>query len=464
VSPSSEDNPRLFVDFTAEDAAIAAALASDGALEVVLKLREDDLYQERARTVLKTMRTMVAAGIAVDPVTVSGQLNGGGQELKDYVHHLAVLPDVVCANAGHYCRAVTTAAGKRRTQSDLLRQLRELEQADPLVIDARNEPQPYTARDFCSLVTETIDYAIPPYVIRGGITEFGSKIKGGKTTLVCAMCAAAVRGEPFLNYSTKPVRVAFVTEEGRPSFRNLLHRVHAEDLDNLIVFTRREFQGWTWTGICDYLAAYCVANAIDVLVIDTLLRLAGVKDENDGAEADAAMQPLQAIADLHIGVIVNRHNRKSSGELGDAARGSSAYGGAVDVLVSVSKTIDNTKNPHYRELECVGRFDDLPESTTVAYEDGRFTAVAGVRERTAATLEALVLTLMPGAKELAAPAGDIIAAVIAEGGFGQTVIKKKLADMAETGLVCREKGAGDSDPHGFGYWQPTGADAQGTLE
>ena len=60
-------------------------------------------------------------------------------------------------------------------------------------------------------------------------------------------------------------------------------------------------------------------------------------DENDAAEALRASRPLQQAAQSGLGVIATCHHRKGGGALGESRRGSSAFGGAVDIIVSLTR-------------------------------------------------------------------------------------------------------------------------------
>ena len=54
------------------------------------------------------------------------------------------------------------------------------------------------------------------------------------------------------------------------------------------------------------------------------------------------MKPLQLAAADGLGVVVGRHERKSGGDIGDSARGSSAFGGAVDTIITISRLVPAT--------------------------------------------------------------------------------------------------------------------------
>ena len=67
----------------------------------------------------------------------------------------------------------------------------------------------------------------------------------------------------------------------------------------------------------------------DVVVFDTLGKLARVRDENSAPDWSAAMTPLQDLATSGRAVFVLRHDRKGGGDVGESGRGSSQASGDV---------------------------------------------------------------------------------------------------------------------------------------
>jgi len=77
------------------------------------------------------------------------------------------------------------------------------------------------------------------------------------------------------------------------------------------------------------------------------------------------MQPLQEVAATYnLAIIIVRHERKSGGQVGDSGRGSSAFAGAVDIIVSIRRVEGNIR-PTIRELHALSRFDETPDVLVV---------------------------------------------------------------------------------------------------
>jgi hypothetical protein len=94
--------------------------------------------------------------------------------------------------------------------------------------------------------------------------------------------------------------------------------------------------GRSWPEIVAAAVDECKRVAASLLVIDTLAQFAGLTGdrENNSGDALEAMAPLQMAAAEGIGVIVIRYERKSGGDR-DSGRGSSAFAGVVDIVLSL---------------------------------------------------------------------------------------------------------------------------------
>jgi len=127
----------------------------------------------------------------------------------------------------------------------------------------------------------------------------------------------------------------------------------------------------------------CKRIGVALVVVDTLSQFAGLTGdrENNSGDALEAMGPLQAAAAEGIGVLVVRHERKSGGEVGDSGRGSSAFAGAVDIVLSLRKP--EGKAPKTRRLlQSVSRFSETLNDLLVDLTEGGYVAL-GERHETA---------------------------------------------------------------------------------
>ena len=318
------------------------------------------------------------------------------------------------------------------------------------------EPRFRTAPELASVLAEHATYAVDSYLAFGAITEIGAKIKTGKTAFDCAMTRCLLTGEPFIGRKVERCSVLYLTEERAPSFRAALARVGIQDAADLHILLRQEAGRGNWSEITASATEYALQVGARVLIVDTLSDWAGIagEQENSAGAALEAVRPLQQAAAAGLAVMVNRHERKSGGEIGDSARGSSAFGGAVDILLSLRR-MTSPGHENRRELVAVGRFDDIPPKVVIEYEEGEYRLLGDRDELERQEARRHVLDLLPALPE-DARTFDSLLEDCGEG-TTRTTLHRALSELLNDGQVRREKGAGSAGPRSYGYWLSEGA-------
>ena len=223
-----------------------------------------------------------------------------------------------------------------------------------------------TAADLAAGHQVAISYVLPPYLIAGALTDLTGAAKVGKTRLRNFLIRCALTGACCLDRPpAAPTRVVLLTEEPLAALLEELRAAGLADRSDLLILTRFEARGTDWPAM--------VAAAIDqvkrhdagLLVVDTLPGMARLEadSENSAGHALAALRPLQEADTPTLAKLLIRHTRKAGGTLIEAGRGSSAFAGEADVLVSLTKP--KGTRPSVRRLEAVGRFDAVPPVLTV---------------------------------------------------------------------------------------------------
>jgi hypothetical protein len=315
-----------------------------------------------------------------------------------------------------------------------------------------------TARELAAATSERPEWIAPPYVVSGGITELDGKAKAaGKTTWTLALCRSALDGLPFMGQPTVKTPVVYLTEQSPASFRESLRRAGLLERDDFHLLTWHETRGAEWPAIAT--AAVAKARTVEarLLVVDTLPQFAGMKGdtENDSGAALAAVEPLQAGAADGLAVLMLRHERKSGGDVGDSGRGSSAFAGAVDIVLSLRRA-EGAARPTIRHLHALSRFDETPdllviELTPDGYGSlGTETAVAEVEARMR------VLSAAPTNEADALKEAELLDAAEVRRTVGRDAISFHLA----AGRVRRIGEGKRGDP--FRYWRPLANDSDGT--
>jgi RecA-family ATPase len=226
---------------------------------------------------------------------------------------------------------------------------------------------PYlSAREVARSTSEHPEWIVPGFAARQAITELGGRIKSaGKTTFTTHLVAAALDGLPFLGQPTEQTNVIYLTEQTRGSFREALRRACLLDRgDELRIIFRRDVTKLNWRDLVAQVATDAKGDGYGLVVVDTLGKFAGIRDENDAAGAAEAMVPLNDAAHDGLAVWACRHERKGGGEVGEAARGSSAFGGDADIILSLRRPEGNQRHT-LRELHSLSRYDETPDRVLI---------------------------------------------------------------------------------------------------
>jgi DNA-binding transcriptional ArsR family regulator len=143
--------------------------------------------------------------------------------------------------------------------------------------------------------------------------------------------------------------------------------------DDFVVLFWKDTIGVSWLHVMQRAVSECKQRHAKLLVVDTLTQFTGIEgdSENNAGDALAATQPLQQATAEGIGTLHVRHERKSGGAVGDSGRGSSAYAGAVDIVLSLRRPEGNHKR-NVRLLHAVSRFDETPEQQLIELTDEGF--------------------------------------------------------------------------------------------
>ena len=219
-----------------------------------------------------------------------------------------------------------------------------------------------------------VDWIVRPFVSAGTLTELVGKPKlAGKTTLLLQMARAVIQGNPFLGEPTSKAPVVYLSEEQRATFKQALERAGLIESPDLHFIFRHETLGLTWPQVGELAIEQCQRVGAGFLIVDTLPVFAGFKadEENKSGSALTAIEPLRAATAVGIGVMVVRHERKGSGEIGESGRGSTAFTGAADIILALGRGEGQTR-PSVRVLKGISRLDGVPECLVIELTEQGF--------------------------------------------------------------------------------------------
>ncbi|MGA8678396.1 MAG: hypothetical protein WB621_24530, partial [Candidatus Acidiferrales bacterium] len=179
--------------------------------------------------------------------------------------------------------------------------------------------------------------------------------------------------------------------------------------------------------------------------IDTLGQFSGLAgdSENNAGDALKALRPLQQAAKENIAVIIVRHERKSGGTVGDSGRGSSAFSGAADIVMSVRRPEGN-QAASVRLIQTLSRFDAQADLLVELTPEG-YRALGAPGEESKKRAADDVLSVIPRSKKNAIPIDGLAKAT----GKKRAHLQTLLDVLAETKKISKLGKGRKGDPYRY---------------
>jgi AAA domain len=256
--------------------------------------------------------------------------------------------------------------------------------------------------------------------------------------LAFALIEAMLANRPFLGRSASCRGVLVLSEERPVTIAEKARRFHQGSGAHLL--TRDQAHGVRWLTVVEQAVAYSQQHGLDVLVVDTWDKWTGLKgdEENKAGTILTALDPLMRAASTGLAVVVVAHQRKASGELGEAVRGSNALTGGVDVVVEIERT--RSESQTVRVLQAVSRFGSTPDRLVIELEDTEYRLAdleTSADSQNAAIDDAIAAAdRKPSASEIAA-----------ETGIGESTVRRRLEGRRDAGEVARTGTGRKGDPY-----------------
>jgi hypothetical protein len=133
--------------------------------------------------------------------------------------------------------------------------------------------------------------------------------------------------------------------------------------------------------------------------VDTISQFAHLVGdrENNAGDALAAMQPLSVAIGHGLAVVIVRHERKKGGQVGTSGRGSSAFSGAADIVLSLRRLEGQTR-PNLREIHGLSRFSETPDLLTIELVGSEYVSLGDRKQVTFEETKERILEAMPASK------------------------------------------------------------------
>lgn len=391
-------------------------LDSPGIHEAMAKLQPIDFFLPQHQLIYRHIKRLVEQGKPPDSLLVLECLTSSGEiEAAGGASYLSQIPDGAprISNLRFYVELLEEKTRLRQCayaaqailevalgpDANLAKALQDVGNLSALLRKevGRNRILHFRSGAEIAMTTnERIEWIVPGFVTRGGITELGAKVKAGKTTLILKLVRAAADGLDFLGKPTLKTPTVYLTEQPIVSFRQAMERAGLLGRDDFRVLLHGGTRGTPWAEVAAAAVEECKRVGAFLLVVDTLPQFAGLRgdSENNSGDALAAMEPLLRAAADDIGVILSRHERKSGGDVGDSGRGSSAFAGAVDVVLSLRKPAGNSKNTK-RVLQALSRFSETPPELLIELTESGYVALGEPQDAALREAKESILAVAP---------------------------------------------------------------------
>lgn len=301
-----------------------------------------------------------------------------------------------------------------------------------------------TAAELARQAPEATEFVLTGYAAIGCITDItGAPKRSGKTTFLAHAASAILNGHSFLGLPTRQSPVVWLTEEGAATFLEPLRATGILGREDFYFASWFETRETPWPDLMAQATAKCLEVGAGLLVVDTLPQFAGLRgdSENNAGDALKAVEPLRVAAEAGIAVVVNRHDRKAGGDIGDSARGSSAFGGACDIMVSIRRCEGGSK-PTLRLIQGLSRFPQTLESQIVELTERGYVSRGGAARVAVDDAIAALLECLPSEHGLTV---EEITEKLPN--HGRTVIQTALSELGDA--VGRAGRGRKGDPYRF---------------
>ena len=310
-----------------------------------------------------------------------------------------------------------------------------------------------TAREIGAETPDAVPWVVEGIAAEGAITEVDGKLKAsGKTTLLLNMATKVLDGDRFLDRDSSRTGVVILTEQNPTSFRAALARAGLLERDDVVVLFWADARNLPWPVVVQLAEAKATELGYRLLVVDTLPQFAGISGdgENSSGAALEAMRPLQEAAAGGLAVVISRHERKGGGEVGESARGSSAFSGAVDIVFSIRRAEGQTRET-VRVIQALSRFDETPSELVIDLVDGEYRVLGTMQDVKAQEAREAALDELPVTEADAITMTEIVER-LKDSKIKRTTLQTAVAEHVEAGTVHRIGAGKKGDP--FRYWRP----------
>jgi len=199
------------------------------------------------------------------------------------------------------------------------------------------------------------------YLGPGKVTLLTSQWKSGKSTLVSLLLARMQQGGQLAGLPVSAGKAFVISEEGEADWRLRFGQLGVRDHVHLLCrpFTTQPSMEH-WLALIDAAAVLHHRHGTDLVVVDSLAHFLPAHSENSASALLECLTPLQRLASAGMSVLLPHHPRKGKTLAGQAARGSGALAGFVDVIIEMGYSSHPDDLDRRRRLVAFSRHDQTP--------------------------------------------------------------------------------------------------------
>ena len=240
-----------------------------------------------------------------------------------------------------------------------------------------NKPIIHSAKE-ALLPQPPICYLVEGFISQGSVTIVTGEAGDGKTWSLLDLGVCVAGGIPWIgDHQTKQGNVLFIDEEsGLTRFNLRLNKVmsgHGVDGSLPLYYTSLSLFDLTKNGDIQELDRLVKQFNVSLVIVDALMDVTPGADENLVKDMSPVMAGLRTIAEVNkVAIVLIHHNNKRGGY-----RGSTAIKGAVDNLISI------TKSDSYITFKSEKSRDTEPFKFTarMVFEQDKFYLIAGQKAK-----------------------------------------------------------------------------------
>jgi hypothetical protein len=207
------------------------------------------------------------------------------------------------------------------------------------------------------------------YVGPGKVTLLTSQWKSGKTTLVSLLLARMQHGGHLAGLNVAAGKAFVISEESeadwRPRFQQLGIRDHVDLLCRPFAAPPTMDQ---WLALIETAEALHQRHGTALVVIDSLASFLPAHSENSAGGLLECLTPLQRLTTAGVAVLLPHHPRKGKTVAGQAARGSGALPGFVDIIIEMGYFALPDDQDRRRRLVAFSRHNDTPRHLLIEFQ------------------------------------------------------------------------------------------------